>query len=428
MSGFIKKLLKKSKKQKPNKGITTLNKEMGIGQHKEKEDRTIRIMLAGALGVGKTTLLKQTRYMYNTTAEIKDEIDIHIHYIKEQIVSYMNILCHQSKQMAEKQQCEETGKIYPRNQCLVSGFIRQYQHKLPKNIIPDTIILMCIKYFANNDFSTNILPQNEELRNAFLLNIKHFSEMNTTYELTIDIANKIKHLWSDPGIKQTFHLCHKFQFPDNVEYWFDKVMDIAADDYVPNVQDYIVIRTRSTGYWVDTVKTNEFCNNDMNFIFKFLDVGGAKSERKKWWDYCVHVHFDVVIYVVALNDYAKKIFENNITNRLHESLNLFKRFCNDERWSNMKCIVLFNKFDLFKQKIIQIPISECFDDFPMDKCAYNETDVFEFIVEKFQNCVKDSNKKLEFYRINALNSNQVEKIIKTIMETLVCNALKRVGI
>eukprot|EP01084_Bolivina_argentea_P293251 504318_1 len=110
---FVKKLLKKSKKEKPH--IAALKKELEIRQEKEKEDITIRIMLAGALGVGKTTLLKQIKHMYNTTAP-----DNYISYIKSKVVSYMNILCHQSKQMVERQESEQTEKLYPRNQCLVS--------------------------------------------------------------------------------------------------------------------------------------------------------------------------------------------------------------------------------------------------------------------------------------------------------------------
>eukprot|EP01084_Bolivina_argentea_P269610 458256_1 len=357
---FIKKLLK-SKKQTLNTDEMNIRIQQHMKIERQKERQTIRIMIAGALGVGKTTLLKQIRHIYDTLQS--DDIERYTSYITQNVVKDMKILCRQSKKIALKQEIE---KIHMHNQFVVSGFIRQYQHKLPTYItfyiIPDVVVFICIKYFAN----TQVLPENEQLRNVFL-------DMQTPYLLNIDIANKIHKLWNDPGIKQTLLCSHKFQIPDNVKYWFEKVMDLAADDYCPSLQDYITIRMRSTGFYTEVVSTDEFDSGTI-WYFKFMDVGGARAERIKWWGSLYAETVDLIIYVVALNDYNKKCFEDSSMNRLHESLMLFERFCVDNKWGKRKYIVLFNKYDLFKQKIDQIPITECFDDFPKDKCGFDEKD------------------------------------------------------
>eukprot|EP01084_Bolivina_argentea_P269608 458252_1 len=335
---FIKKLLK-SKKQTLNTDEMNIRIQQHMKIERQKERQTIRIMIAGALGVGKTTLLKQIRHIYDTLQS--DDIERYTSYITQNVVKDMKILCRQSKKIALKQEIE---KIHMHNQFVVSGFIRQYQHKLPTYItfyiIPDVVVFICIKYFAN----TQVLPENEQLRNVFL-------DMQTPYLLNIDIANKIHKLWNDPGIKQTLLCSHKFQIPDNVKYWFEKVMDLAADDYFPSLRDYLTIRQSTAAHGTEVIPTDEFDSGTI-WYFKFMDTSGRRSELKKLfqWRRIDAETVDLIIYVVALDDYNKKCWEAPLVNGLHESLMRFKKFCADNKWGEKIYIVFFNKYDLFKQK------------------------------------------------------------------------------
>lgn len=54
-----------------------------------------------------------------------------------------------------------------------------------------------------------------------------------------------------------------------------------------------------------------------------MDVGGQRSERRKW----LHCFDNVtaVLFLVALNEYDMVLEEDNRTNRMEESLKLFQK-------------------------------------------------------------------------------------------------------
>jgi len=108
-----------------------------------------------------------------------------------------------------------------------------------------------------------------------------------------------------------------------------------------------------------------------------FDVGGQRSERKKW----IHCFENVtsIIFCVALSEYDQVLLEesnqvcfffkyflaftNKIQNRMMESLVLFDSVVNS-RWFMRTSIILFlNKVDLFRQKLGRSPLSNYFPDY-----------------------------------------------------------------
>lgn len=85
-------------------------------------------------------------------------------------------------------------------------------------------------------------------------------------------------------------------------------------------------------------------------MYSMYDVGGQRSQRRKW----VYCFEDVraVLFVVALSGYDMTLLEDSTVNRLEESLNLFEQIVNN-RWFKEASFVLFlNKLDLFREKIM----------------------------------------------------------------------------
>jgi len=92
-----------------------------------------------------------------------------------------------------------------------------------------------------------------------------------------------------------------------------------------------------------------------------VDVGGQRSERKKWLN-CFN-DVAAVIYLVALNEYDMLMEEDDLTNRMEESLKLFQKLSGSQWLRDIPMILFLNKSDIFETKIQTHPLSQCFTDY-----------------------------------------------------------------
>jgi len=159
-----------------------------------------------------------------------------------------------------------------------------------------------------------------------------------------------KNLWRDPGIQHTFTNRSKFQINDSAKYFFDRLDQISARDFVPNDMDVLRSRVRTLGI---VESAFEIDGNK----FRMFDVGGQRNERKKW----IHCFENVtaVLFVGVLSEYDQVLYEDATVNRMVETLVLFEDACNSH-WFKKTAIILFlNKRDLFEDKITRVPLTAC---------------------------------------------------------------------
>jgi GTPase SAR1 family protein len=152
----------------------------------------------------------------------------------------------------------------------------------------------------------------------------------------------MKRLWSDGGVQSAFLRASEYQLNDSAQYFLDRLDEISKQDYLPSTQDILRTRVKTTGI----VEIN-FLLKDMNF--RVFDVGGQRSERKKW----IHCFEDVtaIIFIVAMSEYDQVLVEDENTNRMQESLRLFDSICNNKYFLKTSMILFLNKKDLFEVKI-----------------------------------------------------------------------------
>ena len=125
--------------------------------------------------------------------------------------------------------------------------------------------------------------------------------------ISVPTGDAIKALWEDPGIQMVWGRRSEYQIIDSVEYYFKKIDAIKMPDYLPDKDDILYSRVRTSGIVTERYGIE-------GTVFEMYDVGGQRNERKKW----IHCFENVtaVIFVAAISEYDQKLFEDASTNRM----------------------------------------------------------------------------------------------------------------
>jgi GTPase SAR1 family protein len=129
-------------------------------------------------------------------------------------------------------------------------------------------------------------------------------------------ADAVEALWTScPAIAQTYERRSEFWLLEGASFYFDNVQRFVEDGYRPSEEDIVMARKRTTGV-VETQMRYGDCN------WSVVDVGGQRSERKKWFNCFSDVHG--ILFVVNLAGYCSVLFEDRHVNRMQESLKVFE--------------------------------------------------------------------------------------------------------
>ncbi|XP_072225628.1 guanine nucleotide-binding protein G(o) subunit alpha-like [Leuresthes tenuis] len=163
------------------------------------------------------------------------------------------------------------------------------------------------------------------------------------WELLPFVAHAFFALWADQGVRAAAARGWEFELNDSALYFFENMSRIIRPNYIPTETDVLRVRVRTSGIIETQFEANET-------IFRLYDVGGQRSERRKWISCFDRVH--AVLFVVALSSYDMTLLEDPAVNRLQESLGLFSSICTNTVFQKNTLILFMNKTDLFCEKIL----------------------------------------------------------------------------
>ncbi|CAI5667237.1 guanine nucleotide-binding protein G(q) subunit alpha [Oreochromis niloticus] len=172
--------------------------------------------------------------------------------------------------------------------------------------------------------------------------------------LTNPYIDALKSLWSDPGIQECYNRKREYQLSDSAKYYLDDLDRISDTGYLPTQQDVLRVRVPTTGII-------EYPFDLEGVVFRMVDVGGQRSERRKW----IHCFENVtsIMFLVALSEYDQVLAESSNENRMEESMALFKTIIS-YKWFEESSIILFlNKIDLLEEKIMYSHLVDYFPEY-----------------------------------------------------------------
>jgi hypothetical protein len=249
--------------------------------------------------------------------------------------------------------------------------------------------------------------------NRVLEVIKH---MKDTDVFSSALLASMKRLWADPSIQVCFMRSNEYQLNDSAKYFLDQLDRIGSPDYLPNEQDILHTRVITTSI----VEIN-FAFKGLNF--RLFDVGGQRTQRRKW----IHCFEDVtaIIFFVALSEYDQVLYEDESTNRMVESLRLFDSICNNMWFEETSFILFLNKKDLFEDKLMYRPLTVCF---PKYRGPNELESAAEYIRMKFIVLNKSESKEIYSHLTCATDTQNIQFVFDVLSDVIITNNVKGLGL
>ncbi|KAJ5916425.1 hypothetical protein N7504_000440 [Penicillium tannophilum] len=324
-----------------------------IKSDKKTMDRTIKILLLGAGESGKSTIIKQMRIIH-------------------------------SRGFPEEERHQTRAVIY-------------------SNVVIAFKVLLDIMKAENIDF------EDEKTQGLAELLDKTEPDVGSDEAFSdLKVRDAMRVMWLDGGVQKAVARGHEFALHDNLSYFYDSLDRIFTPGWLPDNQDMLQARLRTTG-----ITETLFELGQMNF--RMMDVGGQRSERKKW----IHCFEGVqcLLFMVALSGYDQCLVEDQNANQMHEAMMLFESLVNGE-WFKRKPIILFlNKIDLFRAKLAISAISRHFQDY-----SGSDTD-FEaaarYFADRFRGINRIPDREIYIHQTNATDTTLLKATMDSVQDMII---------
>lgn len=320
--------------------------------------KVVKLLLLGAGESGKSTILKQMRLIYT----------------KEGF----------SKQEKEEWRCIIFNNILDGLRTIVNAmeeFDFQFHNKSTLQKLP---LILQIRDMGPDDTSL----------------IKHLSVIKT--------------VWIDPGFQEAVD-SNRFSLSDNLRYFFSQLDRLFSKDFIPTDQDILHARLRTTGI-------TETIFDLGTFKYRMFDVGGQRSERKKW----IHCFENVnaLIFLVAISGYDQCLAEDKEGNQMQEALMLWESIANSHWFKKSALILFLNKIDLFRAKVPHSPITKYgFTDFRGNTKDPGETS--KYFMKKFTSLSRSSSQEVYPHFTNATDTDLLKVTMASVQDMIIQKNLQR---
>lgn len=334
-----------------------------LDEERELKEKEVQMLILGAGCSGKTTFLKQLRIVYDngyTEQEREEFKSIIYENVRRAVVQLIEGM-------------EEMGLIFESDQLRTEDFSRE--------LLEDS------NYTDDNENSTLSIQDRVPLLTSF---------------------------WKDSSVQKCYGQRNLFSIDDSAKYFFENLERLSQPGYIPTNEDILHARQATQGVQERSISVNDYS-------YRIIDAGGQKNQRKKW------IHFfegvTAVVFFVSLSSYDEFVEEDESSNAMLDSLELFEEISHNEFLENTEFILFLNKHDLFLEKLKKSELSDCFPDYdggsdPEKGLSY----IRDLFLKK-----KPENKNVYLHVTCATDTDLMKDILNDVFEILVNINLKRLS-
>ncbi|XP_075267005.1 guanine nucleotide-binding protein subunit alpha-14 isoform X1 [Opisthocomus hoazin] len=367
--------------------------ERRLRRDKRDARRELKLLLLGTGESGKSTFIKQMRIIHGSGYTEEDRKG----FTK---VVYQNIFT----AMQAMVRAMDTLKIpytSKENEIIRSMIIQIFQYR-PKNSLPRIQTRSVCRLKEEVMKKPHFICEEDESAQM----IKEV-EVDKVTVLERKQIEAIKKLWEDPGIQECYDRRREYQLSDSAKYYLTDLDRIAMPSFVPSQQDILRVRVPTTGII-------EYPFDLENIIFRMVDVGGQRSERRKW----IHCFESVtsIIFLVALSEYDQVLAECDNENRMEESKALFKTIITYPWFLNSSVILFLNKKDLLEEKIMYSHLISYFPEYRGPKQDVKAAR--DFILKLYQDQNPDKEKVIYSHFTCATDTENIRFVFAAVKDTI----------
>ncbi|XP_078509924.1 guanine nucleotide-binding protein G(o) subunit alpha-like isoform X2 [Lissotriton helveticus] len=323
-----------------------------IYEHAKEELKVLRILLLGAAESGKSTIVKQMKIIHS------------------------------------------------------EGFTQEELHRFKPAMLDNLLGSMKCVLHGMGLLRINLADRENKVPACLILSCRRCCD--EYHQVLPFVPCALSRLWADAGVRATAARGCEFELNDSAHYFFEHMTRILSEDFCPTVQDVLRVRVRTCG-----VLETHFRMRGLTF--RVYDVGGLRTERRKW----IRCFEDVnaVLFVVALGTYDTKV--------LKDDKNLYED--DNKRLHAATPVVLFlNKMDLFQQKILR---TQKHLRFYFPKYTGADRDVLSaagYIASLFLGLNGSSTKCVYHHFTTATDTSNMQAVFQVVMETIIKDNLQAV--
>ncbi|BGP25273.1 guanine nucleotide-binding protein subunit alpha [Rhodotorula toruloides] len=255
------------------------------------------------------------------------------------------------------------------------------------------------------------VPESLNEHIELLMSIGDNPELSTdTGELKSDVGNAIATVWAFEGAQEAVEMSHEFQ-----RAYFENIARLVQQGDVPSDLDILRSRVKTTG--ITEIKLDIH-----GTIYRMMDVGGQRSERKKWINCFQDVQ--VLLFVLAISEYNQMLYEDETVSRISEATTLWQSIANS-KWFALCSIILFlNKIDIYRQKLELYKLSDYIPEYTGPN-TYEATT--RFLAHRFSELYTNPTRPLIMHLTCATDASQIRTVFAAVQEQILANNLLASG-
>jgi GTPase SAR1 family protein len=376
---------------------------------RQQDEEKVKLLLLGTGESGKSTIFKQMRILYGSP-KTEDDLRMYGVIVRSNIVTAMRKLCNLTRDLGLEWRLDEESAA------ATAADLNDVSGMTPREAF-DQIVAYLVDSTATEPFPP--IPAERAERDWVGRSQRTGLEANQNAQHFLQHVEAIRVLWQSSTIQEVWMKRAQANINDSHNEYLSDLSRIASADYIPTEKDILISRVRTTQVTVEkyTIEGIEF---------EVYDVGGQRSERRKWVNCFDNV--DAVIFVAALSEYDQRLAESRRCNRMIEALNLFESVVKNAHFADTSIMLFLNKKDIFAEKIMysNIADSSFFSDYTGPPHDFDHGVLY--FIQRFEEHLEEDEFNDSFIHVTcATDTNNMEFVLDSSRTIIMTDNLRRAG-